>query len=278
MRKFLFNYLKENDNCVLLHNDMLSYEHDRIINLANSEFITFQYAYGLMKQGYKVLIYDVCNFILDKSYFLRNTLYSEDLNNIIILSAGSGFVYYDIIFSMIEISTHHDLTYEEAIKKYSLWEIIDHTKLSKTADSFQIVSDFITARSLGYNIYVPTNNDELKDLLDKDNKLKYIRLGLENLQLPVVDEKIDNTIPILTYGWLYLYLEKLFTNVVKIIDLNQKYKYDSCIIVEDHVKSGGLYSIVDSNDKYFVGIEENTIYQKDKFLRHVVANILNILY
>jgi len=231
MRSYIQNYLENHDNIILIHNDMWPYKHERIIDLGLSEFLTIQYAYGLTLQGYKVLIYSNSGFVLNKILYFVN---DYNIRNITFLNAGAGFVYYP-----------------SSLPHYNY-------------------NDIEIARMLKMQVYVPYDNSQIDSIIEKDS-FNYVRLGFDRYESLKTNMKRENKIPIITYGWLYYYLSKLFTNVIGIVDLNVQYDY-SGIVVEDHFKEGGLLENV-KNSNAWIGIKEKKEYSYKEFLSYVVKEI-----
>jgi hypothetical protein len=231
MRKYIQNYLESNDKVILLHNDIWPYKHERIIDLGLSEFLTIQYAYGLTLQSYKVLIYSVSGFVLNKILYFVN---DYDIKNITFLNAGAGFTYYP-----------------SSIAHYNY-------------------NDIQIARLMNMQIYVAYKTEQLNNILSSST-FNYVRLGFDHYESLKSNIKIFNKVPIITYGWLYYYLNKIFSNVIGIVDLNIQYDY-SGIVVEDHFKTGGLLENI-KNSKAWIGIEEKKEYSYKEFLNYVVKEI-----
>jgi len=197
MRPSLMKYIEEHENTYLIHCDMFPFKHKRIIDLAGSEFLAIQYAFGLTLQGFKVILFDVAGFILDKSIYFAN-LYP--CKNIYIAEGGAGF-------------TYHPSSYAHYL-----------------FNDLQIVS------SVTRNIFAPLDEHELFKILDTNfESLCYIRMMPENFSVTEYDRKQRLKCPVYSYGWMYKYLSQKYDPVYR-IDLYKASETSFPVIIEDHVK------------------------------------------
>ncbi|MEM3264941.1 MAG: hypothetical protein QXH07_03190 [Thermoplasmata archaeon] len=95
MNQFIQSIIESDENIILLHNDAYPYKHERVINLGLSEFLTIQYAHGLTLQGYKVLIYSISPYMLNKISYFSN---DYNLHDISFLSLQSMYVYHNDVY------------------------------------------------------------------------------------------------------------------------------------------------------------------------------------
>ena len=196
MRYDLYDYVIHNPNIYLVHNDMFPYKHERIVDLALSEFITLPFSFGLTLNNpdIKVIIFGVSHFLIDKLIYFANV---HQCRNIFIANGGAGFTYYPF-------PNHY------------------------------LVNDLSLMKSITPYVYAPTSKEELFAILDKTyDNLVYIRLFPET-KPSIKLQALESKIPVYAYGWVYKYLKPYIKPIIR-WDLETKLPYD-CILIEDHIR------------------------------------------
>jgi len=190
MRYDLYQYITENENTILIHNEMFPYKHERILNFSISEFSTLGVAKGLALQGYKVIVFDTLGFLFFKNIYMLNEV--SNWENVYLCVGGCGFTYHPI--------PHHTL-----------------------------YNDLVIANFLGCKLFSPITKQELYSILNtKYTDPCYIRLFPE-VQPYIKLKPIKSKVPVVAYGWIYEYLKQYVLPIIR-WDLSSDIPYESILI------------------------------------------------
>lgn len=246
----LYKHIYNNKNIILLTGD-LGYGMlddyflnlpNNIINLGIAEQSIVSIASGLATEGFKVFIYSIGNFILLRALEqIRNDIAYHNLD-VSIVTSGGGYSYGQLGF------THHtleDIAIIRSIPNFRIYSPSDSLEASCLADycSTDIGAKYIRLeKNQKYDL--SNFNNELINvtkirLLQKGSDIAFFSYGtiIEEIETALSKLNSMGVRPSL-YSFMMLWpINK--SNIEEILHL---YKY--IIIVEEHSKYGGLYSII----------------------------------
>lgn len=213
---------------------------DKLINSGIAEQNMVGIAAGLASEGAKVFTYSIANFpVFRCAEQLRNDVDYHDLD-VTTVAIGGGVAYGNLGYS------HH------AVQDYGFMRSLPNTLIFAPGDPFEVRA--------------------CMSAINNSTGPKYLRLGKTgeqnfNMTIPnilegelniVKSRKVDNKKIILSTGASLSYANKLFekSNASALISLpiwgekvkNKIYsallQYEEIVVVEDHMKFGGLYSFI----------------------------------